>query len=301
MNVPAFRTFALLTLAAGFGFGEATAATPPVREPEPLTPGGVWRAHDMKRPRPPVVTPSAASDPAPAPADATVLFDGKDLSHWTAKVDRGPDKGKTVPPPWKIENGYMEVLPNSGTLICPERFGDCQLHVEWAAPTKIEGASQGRGNSGVLIQGFCEVQVLDSYENDTYPDGQAGAIYSRYPPLVNVCRKPGEWQSYDITVQVARLGARKEVLEPARITVIHNGVLIQNAVALESTAQTFTLALQDHLNPVRFRDVWLRKTSGDAPAKEAAAKYPMPAQALDSSKMPPATTPEPQPANPRRD
>jgi len=259
---------------------------------QPFTPGGVWRAHDMKRPRPPVVAPPATGDFLPAPADAIVLFDGQKLSHFTAKLSRGPDQGKTIAPRWKIENGYMEAVANGGTLIGTDRFGDCQLHLEWATPAKVEGKGQGRGNSGVMLQGLCEVQILDSYENDTYPDGQAGAIYSRYPPLVNVSRKPGEWQSYNITLQVARLDAQKKVIEPARLTVIHNGVLIHNAVALESTRQAFTLALQDHLNPVRFRNVWLRKLSGrGSPAKEAAAKYPMPAEALDSSKTPLPGTP----------
>jgi mono/diheme cytochrome c family protein len=254
-----------------------------------LTPGGVWHAHDMKRPRPPVVAPPPPAEPAPPPPDAIVLFDGKDLSHWTAKLTRGADKGKTVAPQWRVEGGSMEVVANGGDLISAERFGDCQLHIEWASPAKVEGSGQGRGNSGVLIQGLCEVQILDSYENDTYPDGQAGAIYSEYPPLVNVCRKPGEWQTYDITIQVARLDAQKKVLEPTRVTVIHNGVLIQNAVPLENNRQTFTLALQDHLNPVRFRNVWLRKLAGSgSPAQEAAAKYPVPAEAIDSLKTSPA-------------
>jgi len=295
MKAPQLLVFPLI-LVAGIGLRAADpgAATPArhTKETEPFTPGGVWRAHDMKRPRPPVVTPPPAGDPVAPPADAIILFDGQDLSHWTAKLARGADRGKTVAPQWKIESGYMESVPNGGTLICTERFGDCQLHVEWAAPARVEGTGQARGNSGVLIQGLCEVQILDSYENDTYPDGQAGAIYSNYPPLVNACRKPGEWQTYDITIQVARLDAAKSVVEPARITVVHNGILIQDAVALQSTGQTFTFALQDHLNPVRFRNVWMRKFSDPkaSPARTAAAALPKP------QVQPPAPGPSAEPA-----
>jgi len=234
-------------------------------------PAGGWKRHDMSRPRPPVANPPPAGDPVPAPADAIVLFDGTHLDDWIAKLSRGPGKGKIVKPDWKVEDGHMEAAPNSGTLISKERFGDCQLHVEWATPAVVVGQGQARGNSGVLLQGLCEVQILDSYENDTYPDGQAGSIYSTYPPLVNVSRKPGEWQSFDITLQTARLDKDGNVTEPARITVFHNGVLIHPAVTLESKTQIIGLALQDHLNPVRFRNIWLRRLPGTGnPAAEAA-------------------------------
>ncbi|WAC19322.1 DUF1080 domain-containing protein [Luteolibacter sp. SL250] len=242
------------------------------------TAGGAetWRRNDPDRPQPPIVAPGPEVAPVAAPPEAIKLFDGADLSHWTAKLSRGPDKGKVVPPQWKISGGVMEAVPNGGTIICKERFGDCHLHVEWATPVKIDGTGQKRGNSGVLIQGLCEIQILDSFGNTTYPDGQAGAVYGKYPPLVNACRKPGEWQTFDITLQTARLDAAGKILQPARVTVIHNGILIQDAVAIpDNVRQVFTFALQDHLNPVRFRNVWMRKfdDATASPAVEAAAPF----------------------------
>jgi hypothetical protein len=157
----------------------------------PVLPGQKWRVHDIDRPHPPMVTPGAK--PGDPPSDAVVLFDGKDLSHWTANI-----KGKEVTPAWKVENGYMEVIPGSGEFVSKEKFGDCQIHVEWATPSVIKGESQNRGNSGILIMNRYEIQVLDSYGNITYADGQAGSLYGQWPPLVNASRKPGEWQTYDI-------------------------------------------------------------------------------------------------------
>ena len=149
-----------------------------------------WPVHDPARPMPPVVTPGPAGPPVPAPADAIVLFDGRDLAQWTDA------KGQTAK--WKVENGYMEVVPKAGDIRTVKGFGDCQLHVEWMAPSPAKGADQDRGNSGVFLMGLYEVQVLDCFENKTYADGMTAAIYGQHPPLVNACRAPGQWQTYDI-------------------------------------------------------------------------------------------------------
>ncbi len=246
---------------------------PEAPKPEmPLTPGGKYRAHDMKRPRPPVVAPpteSSADKPGAAPSDAIVLFDGKSLAAWlTEGRDLKTNKPLTTPAAWPVRDGYMEVPPRSagsrGSIVTREAFGACQLHIEWATPAEVKGNSQGRGNSGVMLHGFCEVQVLDSYENDTYPDGQAASIYSEYPPLVNASRKPGQWQTYDIILEPAKFGPdvkdpkKKVVTRPARITVLHNGLIVQHSEELQSKATKFTLSLQDHNNPVRYRNIWLR-------------------------------------------
>ena len=209
-------------------------------------------------PEPPVVTPGATfSHGAPPPADAIVLFDGKDLGAWN-----GPE-GK--PPGWKIENGYAEV--HGGGISTKEEFGDIQLHLEWAAPSVVTGKDQGRGNSGVYFQGRYEIQVLDSYENPTYPDGQAGAFYGNFAPLVNASKKPGEWQSYDIVFHPPKTGDDGAVI-PGSFTVIHNGVLVQDHVPIKGQATTAApakgivprgpLHLQDHGNPVRYRNIWVR-------------------------------------------
>ncbi len=243
------------------------------KKDQPLTPGGKWRPHDMARPRPPVVTPAPAGAPVPAPADAEILFDGKDLSKWTRDA-RGNDPDKSKTPSWKIENGCAEVVPGRGGISTRDKFGDVQLHIEWATPSEVKGNSQGRGNSGVLLHGIGEVQILDSYDNDTYPDGQAGAIYGKYPPLVNASRKPGEWQTYDIIVQLAKLDDKGKRIAPMKLTVFHNGVLVQHAAELDSTAREWSFGLQDHLNPMRFRNIWVRKLNFDT---DAAGTPPPPA------------------------
>ena len=229
----------------------------------PAQPLPRFKAHDMSRPRPPVIQPGAQALPVAPPSDAIVLFDGTDLSQWRA-ADGGPAK-------WVIEDGAIESVPGSGYLFSARAFGDVQLHVEWAAPVPAQGSSQGRGNSGVFLMGLYEVQVLDSYQNDTYPDGQAAAVYGQYPPLVNACRPPGEWQTYDIVFRRPRFHPDGALATPARLTVIHNGVLVQDAVepwgptawlkALPYTAHPDKgpLAFQDHGNPVRYRNVWLRE------------------------------------------
>lgn len=219
-----------------------------------------WKAHDPERPKPRVVTPAAAV--GQPPSDAIVLFDGKNLDAWSSETG-----GK---PGWTLRDGYMETAPGAGAIQTRRGLGDMQLHVEWASPSRVEGSGQGRGNSGVIIMGRYEVQVLDSYQNQTYTDGQAGAVYGQYPPLVNASRGPGEWQSYDIIFRRPRFGADGRVTSPASMTVLHNGVLVQAGVELWGTtnwlqygsytahADSLPLVLQDHSNPVRYRNIWAR-------------------------------------------
>lgn len=238
---------------------------------QPFTPGGLWRAHDLQRPKPPVVTPPALK-PAPPPADAIVLFDGKDLSKWRGEPRKDAPEGGTAPR-WKVADGYLEITPKSGGLRTREKFaGDGHLHLEWATPKEVVGKGQGRGNSGVFLGGFPEVQVLDSWQNDTYADGQAAAFYGHYPPTANASRPPGEWQSYDIFFERARPATQDRPARKARITVLHNGVLVQYQREFDSLAQEGDLFLQDHSNPVRFRNIWLRplRAAGDAKAPESA-------------------------------
>ena len=235
----------------------------------PMLPGLPFHVHDPARPHPRAVTPAAQA--GGAPSDAIVLFDGKDLSHWQSRSANGR--------PWKVENGYFEVATGGGDLATKEKFGDVQLHVEWAAPAEVRGNSQNRGNSGVFLQGRYEVQVLDSFDNVTYADGQAGALYGQWPPLVNAVRKPGEWQTYDIVFEAPKLdGAR--VLKPAYMTVFLNGVLLHNRKELmgptvhrelaKYAAQPAedSLVLQDHGVPVHYRNIWVRRIGAyDEPEK----------------------------------
>lgn len=229
----------------------------------PMLPGGKWHVHDGDRPQPAVVTPGA--EPGRAPSDAVVLFDGKDLSRW--EVD-GHEPG------WKVEDGAMIVPPSGtrggGSITSKEEFGDSQIHVEFATPEPPRGSDQARGNSGVLIMGRYELQVLDSFDNLTYPDGQASAVYGQYPPQVNASKKPGEWQTYDIAFTAPRFGEDGSLRSPAYITVFHNGVLTQNHVALLGPMSFRALAkytphgpkgpitFQDHGNPVKYRNIWVR-------------------------------------------
>lgn len=234
----------------------------------PMLPGGKWHVHDPNRPQPAIVKPGTSSSqkkPGKAPSDAIVLFNGQDLSKW--RTDKGAPSG------WKLEDGAMVVPPkgteNGGDIWSREEFGDCQLHIEWAAPEPPKGESQGRGNSGLFFFGIYEIQVLDSYENKTYPDGQAASLYGQTPPLVNASRKPGEWQTYDIAFTAPRFKEGK-LESPAYVTIFHNGVLVQNHVALLGTTGHRTLAaysphaakgpikLQDHNDPVRYRNIWVR-------------------------------------------
>jgi hypothetical protein len=221
--------------------------------------------HSMTRPQPAVVDPGPLPGMRQPPSDAVVLFDGRSLANW-----RSADSA-AQPARWKVADGYMEVVAGAGNIATTRGFGDVQLHVEWMAPTPAHGEGQERGNSGVFLMGIYEVQVLDNYHNITYPDGQAGAIYGQYPPLVNANRPPGEWQTYDIIFHRPRFDASGKVATPARMTIVYNGVLVQdNAVLTGPTAHKqrppyvkhddkLQLVLQDHGDPVRFRNIWVRE------------------------------------------
>jgi hypothetical protein len=239
-------------------------AAAPALAQEPLP----FSIHDRSRPQPTVVQPGTGVPPeAPGkpPADAIVLFDGKDLSAWKSQ------KGDAAAP-WKVENGHFEIVPKSGGIETRQSFGDVQLHIEWMAPSPARGKDQDRGNSGVFFGGGrYEVQVLDNFESQTYPDGQAGALYGQYPPLVNACRRPGEWQAYDIVYEAPRFDEAGNVVKRARVTVFHNGVVVQHATEYAGPAthkvrtpysvhpQKLPMSLQDHDHPVRFRNVWVRE------------------------------------------
>lgn len=228
----------------------------------PVLPGQRWRVHDIDRPRPRAVEPATCStqeQPGRAPSDAVVLFDGKDTSRlvWPA---RG----------WKLENGYLEVTGKGQDLVSKDSFGDMQLHVEWMAPPDTRGSGQWRANSGIILMGRYEIQVLDSYNAATYADGQAAAMYGQFPPLVNACRKPGEWQTYDIIFEAPRFdGARLE--KPPYVTVLHNGVVVHNHQAFigqmahrihkpfEPHGPQAPLVIQNHDVPVRYRNIWVRR------------------------------------------
>jgi hypothetical protein len=210
---------------------------------------------------PPIVTPGKTN--ADPPSDAIVLFGGRDLSRW-----HGPDGAQAK---WTIRDGYMEVAPGAGDITTNDKFGDVQLHIEWATPAAPKGEGQERGNSGVFLMERYEIQVLDSYENKTYYHGQAASVYKQHAPLVNVSRKPGEWQAYDIVFHAPKFDEQGKVIDRARFTVLHNGVLVQNnvevygityndrpALYLPHNAQE-SLRLQDHGNPVRYRNIWIRR------------------------------------------
>ena len=243
-----------------------------------------WLNHDRSRPLPPVVAPAGPSTQESAgkpPSDAVVLFDGKSLSQWV-NLDGSPTK-------WITRDGYMECVKGSGYVRTLQNFGDCQLHIEWATPVPGEGEGQGRGNSGVFFGlDRYEVQVLDSFQNNTYPDGSAGAIYGQFPPLVNASRPPGQWQTYDILYTAPRFDGAGKLLSPVHLTVFHNGVLIQNNVQLSGPTtwlerppyqvhpEKQPLSLQDHGNPVRFRNIWLRELG--APGRK---EFTLPTALLD--------------------
>jgi hypothetical protein len=237
----------------------------------PILPGQKWHVHDSTRPHPRVVTPGTASTQEHAglaPSDAVLLFDGKDLSHWLNNRD-----GKTSAPKWKLGDGYMEVVGGTGDLVSKEKFGDAQIHVEWASPAPPVGSDQMRGNSGVIIMSRYEIQVLDNYQSPTYADGFAAAIYGQFPPLVNAARKPGEWQTYDIAFEAPHF-EKDKVVKPAYVTVFHNGVLVhhrQPIIGRMAYRQVGTYAphgpeepllLQDHGCAVRYRNIWVRRLAG---------------------------------------
>lgn len=216
---------------------------------------------EVWNPVPKVINPGAKS--SDAPSDAIVLFDGKNSSGWTQV--NGKDFN------WKVDSGFMMVNPGTGDVKTKQGFGSCQLHIEWRSPFLVKGESQGRGNSGIFLMSRYELQVLDNYNNRTYSNGQAGSIYKQRMPIVNACRPPGEWQSYDVIFTAPQFNADSTVKSAARITVLHNGILVQNNIELwGSTAYIGTpkyvmhdskepIVLQDHGNLVSFRNIWVRE------------------------------------------
>jgi 3-keto-disaccharide hydrolase len=223
--------------------------------------GGDPKLSEVWQPEPRVVSPGKT--PQDAPSDAIVLFSGKDLSQWQSA--KGGD------PTWKLQDDYVQVVPGTGIIQTKRAFGDCQLHIEWRTPDTVRGDGQGRGNSGIFFMGLFELQVLDNYNNRTYSNGQAGSIYKQSMPLVNACRPPGQWQTYDVIFTAPRFNIDSSLKSPARITVFQNGVLVQNNFSLwggteyigipvyKMIPEKLPLALQDHGNTVRYRNIWIRE------------------------------------------
>ncbi|QBG48613.1 DUF1080 domain-containing protein [Verrucomicrobia bacterium S94] len=256
-------------VAAAFAVNAAEKKNP--HADNPFLPDG-YRVHDYSRPLPPVVTPGEKS--CLPPSDAYVLFDGTDLTEWVGTVSTNKKKyynpdGKAL---WKVQDGYMEVN-GTGSLISRKQFGDCQIHLEWMTPNDSESLNkkdQGRGNSGVFIMGRYEIQVLDCFENTSYADGMTAALYGQHPALANACRPAGQWQTYDIIFRAPRFEGDK-VISPAAATVIHNGVVVQNNTEFLGIStykklpkywphpEKGPLLLQDHNNPIRYRNIWVRE------------------------------------------
>jgi hypothetical protein len=227
--------------------------------------GIAWEVHDTRRPLPPLVTAPPRDEKVPPPSDALVLFDGRDLSAW--------EREDGTPARWTVRDGYMEIVREAGSVRTRRGFGDVQLHVEWRAPAPGVDSSRYRGNSGVYLMGLYEVQVLDSHRNgvEIYADGQAGALYGQHAPLVNASLPPGSWQTFDIFFRRPRFGEGGRLTRPARVTVLHNGVLVQDAAELTGPTahqarppyaahpDRLPLMLQNHGSPVRFRNIWIRE------------------------------------------
>jgi hypothetical protein len=255
--LPALLSSVLLTANAA-PFPEVTVDGVTGFKDTPMEPGGKWHVHDPERPQPPSVTPG--EQPGQAPADAIILFDGKDLSQWH------DPKGEAAP--WKIEDGVM--VSAQSDIVSAREFGDMQLHVEFCEPTPPSGTGQGCGNSGVFLMGKYEIQVLDCYTNKTYADGSTGGLYGQHPPLANACRPAGQWETYDIAFTVPHFGPDGAVITPAYVTVFLNGVLVQCHQAFRGPTNwrtvgkyaphgpTGPIELQYHNNPVRFRNIWVR-------------------------------------------
>ncbi len=251
---------ASLILTSAVGFAQVKYSnTPPAVSPAPMKP----EMTEIWNPEVAVVTPGKTS--ADAPSDAIILFDGKNLDQWVSAKDGGPA-------PWRIvNNDHLEVAPKSGDIKTKMKFGDCQLHIEFSAPDIVESESQGRGNSGVFFQDRYELQILDSYQNRTYRNGQAGSIYKDHAPLVNAMKGPLEWNTYDVVYTAPRFKADGRLDSPARITVLHNGVLVQNNTTINGLTLYIGLHhypeahgddvihLQDHGNKTQFRNIWIRK------------------------------------------
>ncbi len=242
--------------------GLLTQASTAIAAEQPLSREEILKRADVTavwQPVPPLVSPGIGGAP---PSDAVVLFEGRDLDAWQSRS--GDAAG------WTVSDGVMTVVPGSGDILTRQAFGSVQLHLEWRAPREIEGEGQGRGNSGIFFMDRYEVQVLDSYDNPTYPNGQAASIYKQHIPLVNASRAPGEWQSYDIIFTAPEFGASGRPVRPAHVTVLHNGVLVQHHVPLHGPTLFIgkpqyephgkaPIRLQDHSNPVSFRNVWVRE------------------------------------------
>jgi len=228
-----------------------------------------WAVHDLNRPQPPLVTPgtpSTQNKPGTPPSDAIILFDGTKASLKNWEADKTPAEDSQ----WIVKDGALQCTPGSGYIRTKAQFADCQLHIEWAAPEKVEGSSQGRGNSGVFLMGKVEVQILDNYQNPTYADGFASSVYGVNPPMANALHAPGQWQTYEIIFRRPVHDANGTELDPGRITVTVNGVVTQDSTALEGGGghrkravasawpEAGPLKLQDHGNPVRYRNIWYR-------------------------------------------
>lgn len=245
--------FALVLVSTLCGFASETLPPP--------------QATELWSPEPPVVRAPAGS----APSDAIVLFDGTNLDAWESARTAG------APAPWKIEGDALTIVPKRGGIRTRRSFGDVQLHLEFRTPTEIKGGGQDRGNSGVFLMGLYEVQVLDSHNNKTYVNGQAGAVYKQHPPLVNASRPPGEWQSYDIVWIAPRFGADGKLLSPGRVTVFHNGVLVQHNAEIKGPtayrgspayaphAGKLPIELQEHNEPASYRNIWARELALPGP------------------------------------
>ena len=267
------KTAGVLLACCAAMLGVHVAAQPPGQlgyDDTPMQPNGRWHIHDGTRPQPKVVAPAAKNaEPVPAPPDATILIGARDdLGAWQM-TDGSPAT-------WTMKAGVVET--GKGIIRTKAEFTDFQLHVEFATPSVVKGDGQGRGNSGVFLLGKFEIQVLDSYNNPTYPDGQAAAMYGQHPPLVNASRPPGEWQTYDIVFTAPRF-AQGRLEKPAVVTVLHNGIVVHNADAFwgptaHRKIDPYTpdtakgpIALQDHGNPVRYRNVWIRPLGSDATSR----------------------------------
>ncbi|MBN1845749.1 MAG: DUF1080 domain-containing protein [Sedimentisphaerales bacterium] len=247
-------------------------------EPGPPTP---FFVHGDDRKAPPLIQPpDGAGKP---PSDAIVLFDGTDFKEWQSDKAGQPVR-------WKIQDGYMEVAKDAGGIHTQRQFGSCQLHIEWATPAEVDPkkTGQSRGNSGVFFMGRYELQVLDSYNNPTYGDGQAASVYGQVPPFVNVCKKPGEWQSYDVAFLQPLYNEQGLLIRPGRITVYHNGVCVHNNYTIRGTTNHKQIArygppqdkgpisLQDHGNPMRFRNIWIRPLPEEVPSSQLPPAPPAP-------------------------
>ena len=229
-------------------------------EPYASRPSPKWKISDRKRTEPVAITPVVGGKP---PSDAIVLFNGHDLFNWRAAGDKPAD--------WKIGDGFFQTTPGIGDIHTVDAYGDCQLHVEWSTPNPPHGKDQARGNSGIYVMSNYEIQVLDSYKAKTYPDGQAAAVYAQDPPLVNASLPPGAWQTYDIVFHGPRFDDAGKLTRPASVTVLHNGVLVQDNTVLtgpttymarppyKQHAEKMPLLLQDHDSPVRYRNLWIRE------------------------------------------